>query len=195
MAEELRLVTGRGNRLARGGDTAYTKDAEYSLDTTSAIHILDLASTRTAPHRKQTVVHPSPAEALIPPLFFFFSIRIYAFVGVCTAPYEIVIECWIPRMPDDRCWLGRWRDRTGVCGVVEIGVKYQFLGRENGRLLCCMGFPNWCVTCCADYMAFEVSGPQPWRVYPNATTRVMIIHAWVLGLCIVCASPARDGAT
>jgi len=73
MAEEFRLVTGRGDRLARGGTPHTQRTLNTLLDTTFAIHILDLAGTRTAPHRKQAVVRSSPAEALIPPLFFFFN--------------------------------------------------------------------------------------------------------------------------
>jgi hypothetical protein len=79
----------------------YTEDVEYFSGYHFCDTLLDLASTRTAPHRTANCCSLEPCWAPIPP--FFSSIRIYAFVGVCTTPYEIIIECWIPRTSDDRC--------------------------------------------------------------------------------------------
>ena len=124
LAEEPQTITGRGNRLAQ--EEGHRIHKERTLNTHSGYHFCDTHSgfsehtyTLHTPHRTANCCSLEPCYwALIPHPFPLFSFQfiIYAFVGgVCTThPYEIVIECWIPRMSVGRSLLASQVAGQGV---------------------------------------------------------------------------------
>jgi hypothetical protein len=156
LAEELRPIAGRGDRLARGGRMGYTEDVEYFSGYHFCDTLLDLASTRTAPHRTANCCSLEPCWAPIPP--FFSSIRIYAFVGVCTTQGRRTIAV-------------SWADAGQAFGCCRT-ESITFLGRENGCLFCEVDSRT-----CLMFLPFNPDREG------FVLTRVGILNAWVRDLC------------